>query len=135
MNADCGLSFLARDFAAVRDDLGAVDLAFLLEDGELTVKAWARRLGTRLVPSGEDEEATIRRYMGERGELAKAYYIAAEAARADGSVHTPERGDKVRLFGRDWQIRDPKPVGFGEMEIMALTLVGEDGRGVRSGGI
>lgn len=128
----CGLPPLVRDFIAVRDELGPADLTFPLDEGDVTVKAWGRNLGARLVPSGE---ASIRRYSDERAGIAKAYYVKAEAKHADGSPHVPERGDSALLFGRKWQVRATISVGASEGELMILTLADEEGRGVRSGGI
>ena len=128
----CGLPPLVRDFIAVRDELGPADLTFPLDEGDVTVKAWGRNLGARLVPSGE---ASIRRYSDERADIAKAYYVKAEAKHADGSPHVPERGDSALLFGRKWQVRATISVGASEGELMILTLADEEGRGGRSGGI
>lgn len=111
---------LEKDFLALMNTLGKTTITFFPNGERLETECWGMTRGIRRIPP---EEYSISGYVDEHARFAKAYFVAAEAVKPDGSVHRPARGDVVELFGLRWQVREASEIGFTTGVVTALTLI------------
>lgn len=112
---------LMADMRAVMQDLGESEMGIMMPDPDDSSKEVESAVSCLARDHGHERiSGDVAAYSGERARIATVLAFAA-----DMPVDL-RRGDAVNLFGEEWQVRSVRRHGFGQGQVLRLTLTAEE---------